>query len=190
VYLRFRVLGLKMRMQLVLSLGLLWAFTAGAAWAHGGGVPQLINVDAGPYWVSVWTQPDPLRVGQAHITVAVSEPSNLGGSAREAGPPVLDARVQVEFKPIDHSGEMLVTQATHEEAVNKLFYEADLDLVETGRWQVTVAVAGADGSGSASFDTDVVEASSSNQTCIGGVGVIVVAAVWVAQKYRAQRRGV
>ena len=29
--------------------------------AHGTGTPQLLNAPAGPYLLSVWTDPDPLR---------------------------------------------------------------------------------------------------------------------------------
>ena len=39
---------------------LMLAFTW--VWAHGGGEPQLTNAVAGPYRVSVWTQPEPMRV--------------------------------------------------------------------------------------------------------------------------------
>ncbi len=159
----------------------------GVAWAHGGGAPRLTNVDAGPYWVSVWTQPDPLQVGQAHITVAVSEPTDAGGERREAGPPVLDATVEVQVKPLDHAGETLVVQATHEGASNKLFFEADVDLPETGRWQVSVAVAGPKGAGGASFEAQVSPPSAFSWTWVGGLGLAALAGVWVVNRFRDQK---
>jgi hypothetical protein len=157
------------------------------AWAHGGGTPRLTNVDAGPYWVSVWTQPDPLRVGQAHITVAVSEPTDTGSARREAGLPVLDANVEVQVKPLDHAGETLAVQATHEGASNKLFFEADVDLPEKGRWQVIVAVNGPEGAGSASFEAQVSSPSAFNWNWIGGLGLGALAGVWVVNKFRVQK---
>jgi hypothetical protein len=157
------------------------------AWAHGGGVPRLTNADAGPYWVSVWTQPDPLRVGQAHITVAVSEPSAAAAEQREAGAPILGATVRVAFEPLDTTGETLTVAATHEGAANKLFYEADLELPETGRWQVVVTVEGPDGVGSTSFETQVAPPAPFSWTWVGGLGVAALAAVWIVQKYRGQR---
>ena len=42
--------------------------------AHGTGTPQLLNAPTGPYLLSVWTDPDPLRVDEAHVVVAVVEP--------------------------------------------------------------------------------------------------------------------
>lgn len=172
------------------GLLLVVALTAKIVWAHGGGTPQLTNAEAGPYWVSVWTQPEPLRVGQAHITVAVSEPGDSPGGRREAGSPILGALVQVEFKPLDRKGETLAAAATHEGAANKIFYEADLDLPATGRWQVAIGVEGPAGAGSASFDTDVSPPSTFNWTWIGGLGLVVLAGVWLAQRYRGQRGGV
>jgi hypothetical protein len=99
----------------------------------------------------------------------------------------LGALVQVELKPLDHEGETLAAAATHEGAANKIFYEADLDLPATGRWQVAIGVEGPEGAGSASFDTEVSPPSTLNWTWIGGLGLVALAGVWLAQWYRGQR---
>jgi hypothetical protein len=186
------VIGLRMsRLGSLLIVALVsavvWVFAARGTQAHGGGVPQLTNAEAGPYWVSAWTQPDPLRVGKAHITVAVSEPGESGSGLREAGSAVLDALVQVQFKPLEGGGETLAVSATHENAANKIFYEADLELPETGRWQVDVSIEGPDGSGSASFDTRVSPPSTVNWALVGGLGLFALTGVWVVQRYWGQR---
>jgi hypothetical protein len=168
-------------------LALVTALPTGVARAHGGGTPRLTNAEAGPYWVSAWTQPDPLRVGQAHITVAVSRPSQAASARGEAGPPVLDAAVEVTFEPSGRAGETLIVRATHEGAANKLFYEADLELPETGRWQATVLVAGPDGAGSAGFEAQVSPPSAFSWTWIGGLGLVALAAVWMVQRFRDRR---
>ena len=68
---------------------------------HGGGTPRLVNEPDGPYWLSVWTSPDPARAEEPlHVTVGVTEP----GSGREAGPPVLGAEVSVTLARADESG--------------------------------------------------------------------------------------
>ena len=168
-------------------LAIILALSTGVAWAHGGGVVRLTNVEAGPYWVSAWSEPDPLRVGQAHISVAVSKPTESGEGYREAGPPVLDATVQVQFTAVDHNGETLMGRATHEGATNKLFYEADLELPKAGRWQVKIAVEGPEGSGSATFEAQVAPPTAFNWTWIGGLGVVALAAVWVVRKFRDEK---
>jgi hypothetical protein len=175
------------RLLFILGLGIITGFATNVAWAHGGGVPQLVNADAGPYWVSVWTQPDPLRVGQAHITVAVSEPSETGEARREAGAPVLNAQVQVQFIPLDHDLEPLTVSATHEEAANKLLYEADLTLPETGRWQAFITVDGPASVGSVDFEAQVFPPQRSNWTWIGGLGGAALLAVWVVGKIRDRK---
>jgi hypothetical protein len=139
--------------------------------------------------MSVWTQPDPLRVGQAHITVAVSEPGEAAGGRREAGAPILDALVWVELTPLEREDQTLAVAATHEGAANKIFYEADLDLSATGRWQVVIGVEGPAGAGSASFDVEVSPASALNWTWIGGLGLVLLAGVWLAQRHRSQKGG-
>ena len=159
--------------------------------AHGGGTPQLVNAEAGPYWVSVWTQPDPLRAGDMHVSVAVSEAPRPGAPEGSAGDLVLDARVHVQVQPMRGSGPTLTAEATHEDAVNKLFYEADLDLPGDGYWEVVISVEGPLGAGSASFDVEALPQSTFN-TVLGsrwpvwiGLGLIVAAAAWLALGFRS-----
>ena len=57
-----------------LGVPLLFIITL-VAHAHGTGTPQLLNAPAGPYLLSVWTDPDPLRTDEAHVVVAVVEPA-------------------------------------------------------------------------------------------------------------------
>jgi hypothetical protein len=157
--------------------------------AHGGGTPQLTNADAGPYWVSVWTQPEPLRAGEVHVTVAVSEPGETNTSGREAGAPVLGADVQVEFSRTASSsekapGQPIFVYATHESAANKLLYEADLTLPTSGEWQVRVTVEGPAGQGSANFRATVRAEQSSNWTWVLVLGPAAIAAVWIWQRFR------
>lgn len=172
----------------LMVVGLVLVLPTGLAWAHGGGVPQLTNVDVGPYWVSVWMQPDPPRVGQVHITVAVAEPGGLEAGRREAGPPVLDAMVQVQFEALEHAGAPFTSAATHEGATNKLLYEADLELPEPGRWRVVIAVEGPQGTGSATFEMQVSPRATFNWTWIWGLGLVALASTGLVQRYRGQSK--
>src|SRR5512133_2858159 len=71
------------------------ALTAAPVLANGGTV-QLSNVRAGPYLVSVFTNPNPIRVGSVDVSVLVQQP----------GIPdvVEDAFVMVKVDPVDHAG--------------------------------------------------------------------------------------
>lgn len=107
--------------------------------AHGGvGVQHLDNVPAGPFRVYVWSDPEPPQVGEYHITVALTE--NIeGDSTGLAGGPVLDAVVAVELTHVE-SGQTLSARATHDDALNKLFYEASFEPARQGNWSVRVSI--------------------------------------------------
>jgi hypothetical protein len=174
---------------LALILPLTFWVAADTVWAHGGGTPQLVNAQAGPYRVSAWTQPDPIRVGKVHITVAVAEPAT---EQSEADNLVLDATVRVHLQALERGGESLVVLATRENAVNKLFYEADLDLTSEGQWRMTIQVKGPAGAGGASFDVEVLSPSAFNSLARrwpmwGGAGLILLAAAsWSLQMFRSR----
>ena len=109
---RLTILDLRFWARAVLVLGFAFGYAVPTARAHGGGVPQLINAGAGPYWISVWTQPEPLRVGESHFTVAVAEQLNSETTDGELGPPVLAATVELQFELLTGDVQTLVVPAT------------------------------------------------------------------------------
>jgi hypothetical protein len=166
--------GFARPLALLLAASLLF-FLAPLVAAHGGGTPQLVNEPTGPYWLSVWTSPDPPQAGKSlHFTVGVAEP----GSGREAGAPVLGTEVLVTVAPEQGTAPPVQAAATNANAANRLFYEADLTVPETGVWSVEIGVAGREGSGSASFQLEVVEANGTNWLLWGGGGALVIAALY------------
>ena len=169
--------------RIILFLILTFGGLAGVAQAHGGGgAPHLSNAVVGPYRVSAWTQPSPLRAGNMHVSIAVSEPP-ASNAAAEAGSPVLDAIVNVRLNPVDQTGETLAAPATHQNATNKLFYEADLTVPAEGQWQVTILVEGPAGSGHANFQIEVLPPSPFNWAFWGGgLALVLLAAGWILWK--------
>lgn len=107
-----------------------WLALAPAGFAHGGGTPQLVNAPAGAYLISAWSQPDPVRVGTLHLTIAVAQADTFD--------PILEASVTIEL--LHSSGQQRIAQATHEQATNKLFYESDVEIDTTGEWAVIIVV--------------------------------------------------
>jgi len=172
-----------------LGLVMILFVVAQPASAHGGGVPQLTNAPAGPYTVSVWTQPDPIRAGKLHITVAVMESPGPGSTAREAGDVVLDATVRVQLEPLSQTAQTLLASATRDNAVNKLFYEADLELPAEGQWHVLIEVEGPAGAGQANFDIEALPPSKFGALqrvawpVWGGLALAILAAGWLLQTF-------
>jgi hypothetical protein len=160
--------------------------TTSGTLAHGGGVPQVTNAKAGPYRVSVWTQPEPLRAGEIHFTVAVSQPGSVD---QEAGAPILNAVVELQLIPATGLDDAVRVFATHDEAVNKLFYEADVDLLTAGVWQVVVSVKGPSGLEQTEFTIDVLPASGFNWWIVFGGGVIVLSVAGLIMAKSSGQKG-
>lgn len=109
-----------------------------SAWANGG-TPRLAAASAGPYAVSVWTQPDPPRVGELDTSVAVMHPNT--------GAPAPDATVRVSAEPLESTGKSASTLARRGGGGNLLLHHATLTLPADGRWRVTVQVEGSKAGG-------------------------------------------
>jgi hypothetical protein len=170
--------GQSLRPVVFFLLGLL-LLPALLAEAHGGGTPRLENEPAGPYWLSVWTSPDPARAGEPlHLTVGVTEP----GTGQEAGAPVLGAAVALILSPVRGAAEPVTAAAA--DAANKLLYEADVTLPEPGRWAVQADVEGSAGRGSASFELDVEERGSVPWLLWASGGVLVLGALFLLARRR------
>ena len=122
--------------------------------AHSGvGTQQVNNLNLGLYRIWVWSDPEPPVVGSYHVAVALTESLDNDPNGF-AGEPVLDADVVVEMEHAA-SGLLLVAQATHEDAVNKLFYEAIFAPEQTGMWTVRVIVQGPDGAMETSYTDEI-----------------------------------
>lgn len=150
--------------------------------AHGGGAPRLVDVEAGPYRLYVWSKPEPLRVGDAHFTIGVFEPALEGLPDK----PVLDATVEVVMIPVSllnlapWSG-----LASREASANPIYYEADFTLPAPGAWRAELIVSGPAGSGSADFEMTVLPPAI-NWALIGGGAAIAMAAGWWFWNSRAR----
>lgn len=175
--------------RLILLLILMFGYSVCDVSAHAGGVPQLSNAEAGPYRVSVWTQPDPLRMGRIDIVVAVTEPPASDATIEEAGALVLDAIVKVGLKQMGQEVETLTAFATHEASTNKLYYEAILELPAEGRWQVNISVEGAAGSGNAGFEVQVLPPLGFNWFLLGGFGLVLLATGWIIIRSKTPGNG-
>lgn len=116
---------------------------AAPAWADGGLVR--ISQPAGPFVVTVFSAPTPLRAGPIDLSVLVQDP--------DGDRTVLDAEVHVSMYQVGGSRH-LHTSATHDQATNKLLYAALLDLPEPGAWEVKLYITRGSQSAELSFLVD------------------------------------
>ncbi len=148
-----------------------------AAAAGHGGVVQLSRAAAGPYALSVWTQPTPPRAGPWRVDVAVM---------RAGGVAIGDAAVHVRAEALDGTIRPVETDAHRDEDPLGMRYRATLTLGAAGPWVVSVSVAGPEGAGSLSFPVDVEPASREWWLLagLGATGLAVVAAIALARRRR------
>jgi copper resistance protein C len=123
-----------------------------ARWASAGhgGVVQVNRAAAGPYALSVWTQPTPPTTGEWQVDVAVM---------RDGAVPVTDATVRVRAEPLGSAARPVESEAHRDADPLGVRYRASLTLGTAGPWRVSVSVAGPAGPGSLSFPVDVSPAS-------------------------------
>jgi hypothetical protein len=132
-----------------------------------GGTLRLARAEAGAYLVSVWTQPDPPRVGRLDVSVAVMRPHD--------GVPVLDVATTVAAQHADDPTSSVARVATRGGGGNLLLYHADLESPRPGRWRVTVTVQAPSGQGSASFDVIAVRGAGFAPLLIAAGAVVLLA---------------
>lgn len=168
------------RFAVLLSLGLL-ILSVGRVLGHGIGTPQQLNVPSGPYLLSIWTDPEPLRVNNTHVTVAV-----MNSETREPILTGVQVTVQLQPQPSVDPSTGRTAMASPDDTVNKLFYAAIFDdLPAPGLWQATVLVSGPAGPGEeVLFEVEVLPPQPFNWLWPGLIGLSVVAVGWLMRSWR------
>lgn len=115
-----------MRCPLVLVLAAMLVPAPGHA---DGGTLRLSQAE-GPFVISVFTAPAPLRVGTADVSVLVQ--SRAGGAV------LLDASVELRTRAPD--GTLAAQPASRAQASTGLLHAALLALSSPGRWRLTTVV--------------------------------------------------
>jgi hypothetical protein len=111
----------------------------GGSPARGDGGTVRLRERRGPYEITVFTSPTPLRAGPVDFSVLVQD--------ADSGEPVPDARVKLVLTARDRPRGALHLNASPEMATNKLLQAAVFALPEPGWWDVTASVAGREGQG-------------------------------------------
>ncbi len=152
-----------------------------AALAHGIGTPQVLNAPAGPYILSAWTDPDPLRADETHVVVAVIDPDT-----REMI--VSGVEVAVTMTSMDDPS-VILREVAGTDSVNQLLYAAEFNgRVSEGAWRVGVVATGAQGtSDEVTFEVEIDPARGNNWLWIGLGGMAVLVAGWLFLSMQPER---
>lgn len=104
---------------------------ASSSWAMpDSGVVRVSSVD-GPWRMTVFSEPTPLRAGFVDLSVLIQQ--------AEDDEPVLDATVSLMLEHSDGVADSMLVEATHEAATNRLLYSAKFELPEPGDWSIEAA---------------------------------------------------
>ena len=131
------------------------------ALAHGTGKPRLNNVDAGPFRLTVWTSPDPTRVGEVHVTVL----------------------------PPNGAAPSLVQNAARQETFLQTYYESYFDLSTVGEWQTKIVVTSAAGIGEVEFPMQVFARQQIPWELALGLLILLVSLIGAVRVIRVNRAG-
>lgn len=122
---------------------------AHVALADGGRLR--LHERAGPFTVSLFTTPDPLRVGQADFSVAIEGAGDQGL--------VEDAQVTFLLTPSDADAPPIVLHASHTASTSRFLQAANFSLPHAGVWRITVVVQRGNESGRCLSEFSVLPAS-------------------------------
>jgi hypothetical protein len=161
-------------------------------YAHGGGTPRLTSVPVGPYRLYAWSEPEPWRVGEVHLSLAVTMP-NPDSTSNQIEVPVTDVQVLVTYSAMngneaDTSVAPIVVEAVRQEFLSNFYYESDPTLIRVGEWQVNVDLSGPEGTGNIQFAMETLPPQTVNWTMVGGAaGALIVALALLAVWSRSQQ---
>ncbi len=127
----------------VISLALV---CAGSLSADGGTL--ILRQTAGPLTISIFSSPEPLRVGAGDISVMVQRSDDKST--------VLDATVKLHLTHTTPDGiSEVFVPATHAKATNKLLYASQVNLTADGAWKLVSTVDSKAGSAEVAVNIDV-----------------------------------
>lgn len=95
------------------------------------GIVRLSSIQ-GPYRITVFSEPTPLRAGLVDLSVMVQD--------AKTEIPVLDATISMYLEHEDEKTSSMLVEATREAATNQLLYSAKFELPESGEWLVQTSV--------------------------------------------------
>jgi hypothetical protein len=116
------------RRRAISSLSLICALLCPATVFADGGTVQF-RQKTGPFWISLFTTPAPLRPGRVDLSILLE--------SEATHQPLLDAVVHLVIAKDDRT---INLDATRAQATNKLLYASQADIPSAGRWNVKVVV--------------------------------------------------
>ena len=159
---------------------LVFALISGRVWAQEGPKPQLTDEPLGPYLLSVWTEPEPPRVGRLHVTAALA----LADSGEPTTKPAITIYARAPHRDV-------IEATLLPDSAAPQLYEATLDIPYTAVWTIEVAVKDGAWEEKTSFSLDIQPAPvNQNLVRLGAFAALVVLVVgwWFWGRHPRKKR--
>lgn len=166
----------------LLFVTLFWPHTG---LAHSSGAPVLTDQAAGPYRLFAYAQPEQFSVGSVHIAVAVTLAPAKNNQTNGLLEPVSDARVHLRWEPQSQPTQAFTAEAISQSALSDMFYETDVAIPFADLWRVTIEVDGTQGTGSATFERQVLAQRQFNWVLITAALItlaLLIGLLWLWQR--------
>jgi hypothetical protein len=134
----------------------------------------LLFLPAGHYRLFAWMEPEPLQVGDVHLSVVVMHAPADGTQNSALDVPITDAVVTARFEPASQPAQAITVPLPAESGLGGFYYEADIQAPTVDQWRITLEVSGDAGVGSTTFEREVVARRQVNWLVIGGAGLTVL----------------
>jgi len=154
----------------------------GVLFADGGTLQ--FHKEAGPFDITLFSSPTPLRAGTADLSVMVQRTPDRSS--------VQDASVSLHLKKSEPDNILeVIAPATHAKATNKLLYAARVHLPSAGAWSVDVEVSEGGKSATASGQLNVLPPEAPATTYWGYFALVpFVILLFVFNRWLKRRRHV
>lgn len=132
-------------------LALLLVAALAAPMLANGGTVRISEAPVGPWRVTVYSSPTPLRTGEIDISALVQDSADA----------LVDLPIAVEATAVRGASPAIRREATRGQATNKLFKAAKFEVAAPGQWRfvVTVGPDGAGRGGQVSFQATVAKST-------------------------------
>jgi hypothetical protein len=119
-------------MKALYPLAAFLMLTMGATAARADGGAMLLHQDAGAFTITLFAAPQPLRAGEADLSVMVQD--------RSSGEVLLDPVIDLTVATAAASATQQTVRLTKGQASNRLLQASTVHFSSAGKWRLTLAV--------------------------------------------------
>lgn len=165
----------------ILGLLLFWMLLVPKVWGHEGPpFPIVMDKEAGPYVISVWTDPD-IGIGTFYVILAAKEGTTLPE----------ENKVEICVQPTSGRLPEKCYSGTRQNLRNRIQYYGEVEFDKQEMWKVRVRVNGASGTGEVKAEVEATPPGFGVwDFLLYGLPFVLFGMLWLYAALRRRRRRV